>query len=228
MTMTTLGDSRSGSPRNGAPNLAATLERIEARLEGLERALAPVAELTTQGPAIAATLGDIIDEQTVRLGDFERRVRALSETLEHLSRPQTMASLRQVVEIAENAPNLIATLADITDELMAEAEGEGLDLTHIGDDGRRLLIGLLKLATSPELRSLMDSGMLDPRTLESLGTVAKTLVEANETEPPRVGLFGAMRALSDEDTQRAVGFLLRVAQSFGRALKRERKSLPAG
>src|SRR5690606_38418697 len=104
----------------------------------------------------------------------------------------------------------------------------GLDLTHIGDSVTRLLIGLLKLTTSPEWRALMSSGMLDPRALESLGTVAKTLIAANETEPPRVGMLGAMRALGDPDTQRAVGLLLRIASGFGRTLKRERKSLPSG
>ncbi len=226
---TTLGDSaRSGSPRSGAADLAATLERIEARLDRLERALAPVAELTAKGPALAATVGDILDEQAVRLGDFERRVQSLGDTLERLTRPQTMTSLRQVIDLAENAPNLVATMTDIMDELMAEAEKQGLDLTHIVDDGGRLLIGLLKLTTSAELRALTSSGMLDPRALESLGTVAKTLIEANETEPPRVGMLGAIRALSDSDTQRALGFLLRVARGFGRTLKRDRKSLPSG
>ncbi|MBC7172697.1 MAG: DUF1641 domain-containing protein [Polyangiaceae bacterium] len=228
---TTLGDQgRSGSPRvgAGAADLAATLERIEARLERLERTLAPMAELTAQGPALAATVGDILDEQAARLGDVERRAQSLGDTLERLTRPQTLASLRQVIDIAENAPNLVATVTDIMDETMAEAERQGLDLTHIVDDSKRLLFGLLKVTTSPELRALISSGMLDPRALESLGTVATTLIDANETEPPRVGMLGAMRALSDADTQRALGFLLRVARGFGRTLKRERKSLPSG
>src|SRR5690606_6118852 len=130
-------------------------------------------------------------------------------------------------DLAENAPHLVATVADIVDETMAEAAEDGLDLTHIVDDGKRLLFGLLRVTTSPELRALLDSGMLDPRALHSLGSVAEPRAEASESGPPRVGLLGAMRALSAPDTQRALGFLLRIASAFGRTLKREAKALPS-
>ncbi|MCA9616104.1 MAG: DUF1641 domain-containing protein [Sandaracinus sp.] len=206
-------------------DLAATLARIDARLERLERRLAPITELAEHAPALAATVGDIVDERAAQLGDVEDRVGALFDLLERLTRPQTLASLRQVVDLAESAPNLVATAVDVFDEVMAEASREGLDLTHLVDDSKRLAMGLLRLTTSPELRALMTSGMLDPRALTTLGSVARTVVEANETEPPKVGMFGAVRALGNDDVQRAVGFLLRVAGGFGRSLRREDKRL---
>jgi len=212
--------------RAAAPDLAATLARIDARLERLERSLAPWSALAEHAPALAATVGDIV-ERAAQLGDVEDRVKGLGDLLERLTRPQTLASLRRVVDVAESAPDLVATAADVFDELMLEASREGLDLTHLVDDTKRLAMGLLRLTTSPELRALMGSGMLDPRALTTLGSVARTVVEANETEPPRVGMFGAVRALGSEDVQRALGFLLRVAGGFGRSLRREDKRLGA-
>lgn len=227
MSTTTTASPTRVSATSGANgvDLAATLARIEARLERLERGLAPITALADQVPAITATVGDIVDERAAQLGDVEGRVQALGDLLERLTRPSTLASLRRVVDVAESAPALVATFTDVMDELMQEAATDGLDLTHLVDDGKRLLLGLLRLTTSPELRALMSSGMLDPRALTTLGSVARTVVEANETEPPRVGMFGAVRALGNEDVQRALGFLLRVAGGFGRSLRREDKRL---
>ena len=138
--------------------------------------------------------------------------------IERLSRPQTLASLRELVDIAENAPGLAATFTDMFDEVMAGAAEEGLELSQVFDNLKRLLFGLLKLTTSPELRALLDSKMLDPRALMSLGQVAQALVQVADREPPRVGMLGALRALSNQDVQRALGFLLQLAAGFGRSL----------
>ncbi|HJL00942.1 MAG TPA: DUF1641 domain-containing protein [Polyangiaceae bacterium LLY-WYZ-15_(1-7)] len=224
MTMTSVA---AGKKPNGSPpaDLHTTLRRIDERLARLEAALEPVAELTAQAPALVATAGDIADEWASDLGDVDERVRALGDVLERLTRPQTLASLRKVVDLAESAPDLIATLGDVLDETMAEAAEQGLELTHLVDDAKRLTIGLLKLTTSPELRALLDSGMLDPKALMTLGAAARSVANASDVEPPKVGLFGAMRALRDGDVQRAVGFVLKVAGGFGQSLRRTDKRL---
>lgn len=212
-------------PRSSSADLPTALRRIEERLDQIERTLAPLETLSREAPKLLATLGDIGDEWARRLGDTDARVTALSEMAERLTRPQTLETLTHLVDLAEAAPQIVATLGDVFDETMSEAADQGLELTRLADDSKRLAIGLLKLTTSPELRALLDSGMLDPRALYTLGSAARAVADANEVEPPRVGLLGAMRALRDQDTQRALGFVLRVAESFGRALRRESKQL---
>lgn len=220
MASTTGGDpSKGGSAGGGAADLGAVLRRIDARLARLEEAVAPAAALSGEVPKMVATFTDVVDEKAAQIGDLELRVAALTDVVERLSRPQTLASLRKLVDIAENAPGLVATFTDVMDEVMAEAGEEGLQLSQVVDDSKRLLFGLLKLTTSPELRGLLDSGMLDPRALESLGQVAHALVQVRERPVPRVGLFGAVRALGRGEVQSAVGFLLQVAASFGETLE---------
>ncbi len=84
---------------------------------------------------------------------------------------------------------------------------------------------MMLLRVAPRVHQLLDSGMLDERTIRTLGGMGKAMAEANEVEPPEVGLFGAMRAMRDIDIKRAVGFALRVGVGFGRTLKRESKRL---
>lgn len=227
------GSAASRASGDGSGGLEEVLARIDARLARLEEAMAPVAELGREAPKMLATVTDVVDDKAAQLGDVEHRLTALSDVVERLSRPQTLASLRKLVDIAENAPGLLATFTDVVDELMAEAGEDGLELAQVVEDSKRLLFGLLKLTTSPELRGLLDSGMLDPRALESLGQVAHALVQVREGAVPRVGLFGTVRALGRGDVQRAVGFLLEVAGSFGRTLEGaasggEPRKLPSG
>ncbi len=214
-------------PKSAAPagTIQSSLHDIEARLERLERALQPLEGLAHQAPAMVATVGDITDEWAKRLGDMEARVSALTQLVERLTRPQTIQTLGHLVDLAEDAPNLVATMGDVLDETMADAAAQGLELTHVADDAKRLLFGLLKLTTSKELRALLDSGMLDPKALQTLGMAAQAVAAASDHEPPKVGMFGALKALRGDDTQRALGFLLDVAVGFGRALKRETKRL---
>lgn len=219
--------SASSTPSPGGAELSAVLARIDARIANLERVLAPAGELSANASNALATLIDAIDEKAAKLGDLEGRLAAVGDVIERLSRPRTMGSLRNVVDLAENAPGLVATFVDVVDEAMAEAGAQGLELAQVVDNARRLLLGLLRLTTSPELRALLDSGMLDPRALESLGQVASALVRARQGAAAPVGMLGALRALGNPDVQRALGLVLQVAANFGRALGEPEPASPS-
>lgn len=202
--------------QDDAPDLAATLARIEARLERIERATAPAAELSRELPNVLATVVDTLDEKAEQLGDVEQRLQALGGVLERLTRPQTLAAVQQLVDVAEQAPALLAIFVDVADELMDGIAAEGVELTHLGDDARALLVGLIK--NSSGLRALLESDALDARALGTLGDVASALAEVSGRPATRVGALGLLRALGQQDVQRALGFLLQLAQSFGRRL----------
>ena len=215
------------APLSGGGDIASTLRRIEQRLARLEATLAPVEELVSNSEATIATVGDIFDEQARAIGNVDIRLRALGEILERLTRPKTLETLAGLVDIAEEAPNIAATLGDIADEVIAEAAKDGLDTTHLLGQAKKLVFGLLRVTVSPELDALLSSGMLDPKALKVLGYTARAVADAAEKESPQVGLFGAMGRLGDPDVKTAVGFLLQVAGSLGRTLKRNKNRLSA-
>lgn len=68
-------------------------------------------------------------------------------------------------------------------------------------------------------KALIAPGMLEPRTVRGLGTIGRSAAQSyDETEsqshPPRqLGVFGRMREVKDPDVNRALDFLLRVAES---------------
>ncbi|MEM1416528.1 MAG: DUF1641 domain-containing protein [Myxococcota bacterium] len=226
MTMTTYARPGAGEDTPARTrSLEETVARLDDRLERIERTLEPIAKLSVEAPRLGATVGDMADAWAAEVGDADQRLLGLQQVLERVTRPGTLASLRAALDMAEEAPRMLATFTDIADETVAEAAEHGIEPHRLVEDTKQLVFGLLKLTTSPELRALRESGMLDPQALHTLGLAAQAVAHASETEPPKLGLFGAARAMKDGDVQRAVGFTLRLARGFGRALRREAKRL---
>ena len=204
---TTPGETRS--------DLEATLRRIETRLERLEQALDPITQATAAAPALSSTAVDVLDDWANQHGDLDERLRTLSELLERITRPEALAPLMMMVEFSEQAKPTIATVTDIVDETMSRAAAEGMEIERLVESSKNAVLKLAQLATAREVQALLDSGMLDPAALSTLGMTARAVADASDAPAPRVGLFGAFRAAQQPSVQRALGFLLRVAEKLG-------------
>ncbi len=199
-------------------DLETTLRRIEARLARLEQTLDPIHKATTAAPALTSTAVDVLDDWANQHGDLDERLRTLSELLERITRPEALAPLMMVVELTENAKPAVATITDIIDETMARAAADGMEIERLVESSKNAVLKLAQLATAREVQALLDSGMLDPAALSTLGMTARAVADASEEPAPRVGLFGAIRAAGQPSVQRALGFLIRVAENLGENL----------
>jgi hypothetical protein len=203
------------NPHDNTPDLEATLRRIDARLARLEQALDPIAQATAAAPALTSTAVDVIDDWANQHGDLDERLRTLSELVERMTRPEALAPLMMAVELSEQAKPAIATVTDIVDETMARAASEGMEIERLVESSKNAVLKLAQLATSREVQALLDSGMLDPAALSTLGMTARAVADASEEPAPQVGMFGALRAARQPSVQRALGFLIRVAEKLG-------------
>jgi len=208
----------STSPGENWSELEATLRRIEARLERLEQAIEPLTEVTAAAPALTSTAIDVLDDWAKQHGDLDTRLRTLSELLERMTRPEALAPLMMVVELSEQAKPAVATFTDIVDETMARAASEGMEIERLVESSKNAILKLAHLATAHEVQALLDSGMLDPAALSTLGMTARAVADASSEPAPRMGLLGALRAARQPSVQRALGFLIRVAENVGENL----------
>ena len=218
MEPTTAPAAGSNTSGETGSDLEATLRRIDMRLSRLEQTLEPIAEATSAAPALTSTAVDVLDDWANQHGDLDMRLRTISELLERMTRPEALAPLMMMVELSEQAKPTIATLTDIVDETMARAAAEGMEVERLVESSKNAVLKLAQLATSREVQALLDSGMLDPAALSTLGMTARAVADASEEPAPRVGMFGALRAAGKPPVQRALGFLLRVAENLGENL----------
>jgi len=201
-------------------------------------ALTRVASLTPQveyalnalaaGPEMLEEALDMIRSRAAESGhtvhDLNRRAAASAEALLALSEPKVLETLTGLLPLLPPLRGTLTQLADRAGRIDLEP------LVMLGEaavdpEVTRALTELVKLA--PNLAPALASLPIQPRTLAILRNLNQA-VESAATQPAQVGLFGAMRSMSNPKVQRALGFLLTVAEQLGEHLEQAPKQLGSG
>lgn len=222
-----------------APDLAATLLRIDERLARVERALDAMSAAKASAPGAIAAVVDTMDDLARRAQergiDLDARLASGLAMVERLTDPKTQRALQQLLDLAESGPKLVGAIVDTADSLAERAHGMGIDI----DDRLRVLARVLERLTAPEalaaveallakvdsLKAVLASGILDPTALATVATAGDALAKAANAAPAPMGLWTAFRASGDPEVQTALGFLVRFAHAFGADLREPPKQL---
>jgi len=215
------------------PETVDVLSTLIDRLDQLE-AVARLAEDVPDATMVAVdTIDDALTRAAARGVVVDERAREGLMLLEKMTEPDTAAALGAVLDraehlerlsaLAEEVPDVIATVVDILDTEYAEAARNGHDPEQLLRQTFSSLSRLSELFQSDEFEALLDSGVLDPEALQAVGSLGSALVEsqkaAQRDEIPSRGVFGLLGALRDPDVQRAVGFITTFAKKFGQNLR---------
>ena len=133
-----------------------------ARLAKLEQLI----DLADQLEPTLTTGVDIFDSLHVKLADrgvvIDERARALAELGLELTEPARIEQLRRLLDLADQAEPMVATVTDIADNLIEKMQERGIDL-H--DRGARML-SLVELATRPRHITAFQTMLDNPALLE--------------------------------------------------------------
>lgn len=219
------------------PAMLDSLELIADRADRLEKTL----ETLDQLPGQAAMLADITDtylQEAAQNGvHVDDRLRTLARIAGKATHPNILNALEKLVDhgddferavdLLDDLPDSIAMAVDVVDEFIARASENGMDvveLTRVVATGGHQLAQFVQ---GPEFRMLLESGVLNPSAIETVGQVGDALASTKSSGPSAgVGFFGLMGAMRDDDVQRALGFAVEFGRRFGKALTHGRKQLP--
>jgi len=223
--------------RTGVP----TDQRVDALVDTLVRATEPrtldtLQRLLDQADALEGFLGmtlDMGDDVIARLGrdghDPEQRIAGLLRLVERLAEPRFVAlahkvldradSLEQLMDVALAAPDTVGMMLDVWDEMLMQAEAEGLELDLLLDRTIQVILRAGRLAGSDELQELIDSYVLDPGAVQVISGAANALAETRSEPAGKAGMFKALGALSDPRIQTALDFAIRFGRRFGDTLE---------
>ena len=224
--------------------ILAKLESIERRLDGIERRVEErQGASSTAAPGVssddllatAAMAGDTFDEEVSRLAargiDVDARAKAAIGLLEKATDERVLTALGEIVarvealeqaaELVADGPNLAAMVADIMDDEVRRAMGDGVCVDTCLRNGLHAILFLGQRVSETELEALgelLRSDLLHHRTLDVLGRMTCSIVSATEQPTGSVGPFGALKRLGNPDARRATAFLLEFLRLFGAAL----------
>ncbi len=186
-----------------------------------------------------ATGVDVIDEKVasaVESGiDVDARLTGLGHLLEKLSEPANVAALcgildslpqlAQLAKLADEMPNIMATIGDVLDSHQQRCAAQGIDVEKAITNGVHAALFLGSQVDREHLQrigDLLGSDVLNPHAVNVVDNAAKSLTNAQqnvcETTPKRIGIFGLLGALRNPEIQRSLAFAVQFGKCFGKNL----------
>ncbi len=216
------------------PKITELLMHLSVRIDSLERSLANIEGITKKLPVVMAITTDSIDEyyrNAINSGiDIEERCKKVGEMLVQITDPKKIDTLSQIIKKMdtltllqkqfERVPDILAMIVDSFDELYTNAERSGIDFESIVKQGKDTALKINELLKSDELKTLMNSGILNPMAVNIVAQAGCALAECKEDHPKKLGILGMIKALGNCDVQCALGFLINFSKRFGRLLKK--------
>ena len=185
------------------PTVEERLERIERILEG--SGLALLGEMRV-GPLLEGNLALLAEPKNLRLLSILDRYVEQADALEKLA--ETLEKLDQ---------SGVLELAGEVSETLVENLGQLMEPRNL-----RLISHLGKLT---DVLALVDPNMAGMMTELFIESLTEVFPKEKLRNPPRVGLAGLLRALSDPEIQKGLGVVLEllrvVARTFDKAKAKE-------
>ena len=209
-----------------------TLAHISHRLDSLEKSASKIESIAEKLPGAISITADSVDEfysNAVYSGiDMEGRLKNGLKLLVQLTEPKTMNTLslllskidnlKSLLQDLESLPNMVAIIVDSFDEMYKNSAQKGIDIESLVRQASDTVLSLNDLLKSDELKALMNSGVLNPKTVSMVGQAGCALADCKDDQPKRLGIMGLLKAIGNHDLQRAVGFLVRFGKRFGQLL----------
>ncbi|GIM47628.1 hypothetical protein DNHGIG_31770 [Collibacillus ludicampi] len=167
-----------------------------------------------KGAVVEAPIDQLLVEKLADPQTIEKLVRLLDK-LEHVTFLLDMLEnfLRRGPEIADSINDLVVTLRESLSKPEYVSRFE-LAFTAV----RRMQ----EFLDSPQVQELFKSDVLDVRSVQMLGKVSRSMIQAStetaQTGIKRVGLLGLMRTLGDPEVQPALNFVLNFARHISKEL----------
>lgn len=204
------------------------LQKIDARLARLEDKMEKTPQMAMDGMAI---IGDSIDEkfnpQTENGLNNLAKVEKAQKLLDQLTDDETLDSIQVLLENLKHVSPIVSKLkmaedgvsifADSFDEFFNYAMKEGVDIENLSNQFKIFSQLFIKALDSGAFTNLMDSGVLDLRSIETVGAVGRSMAVSCEARG-EAGPIKVLTSLMDRDVQKSLGFLLTFAKHFGRNL----------
>lgn len=189
------------------------LDRMEARLDGLQGTLQLLETLSAKAPTLieaAATTATWGWEQAEANGiDPIASGMAAAEIAIEAGKPASIATVKRLLAQQET---LNKTL-DTVDKLQKDGT-----LDVLVEHGATLAPRLAQLVRSPAYTRLVDQALTESAPMDVVGAATTALVETRQAGFAPLGLFGQLGMLMDADVQKAIGFTLAVAKRLGQKL----------
>ena len=188
-----------------------------------------------------ATGADFVDETVTKAAiggvDVEPRISSLLGLLLQVTEPENMKALQTLInrlpqlaeltKLADDVPNLIASLGDVFDDFQQRCVADGINLECSMVNGLHAALWLgcqIDKEDLSRLGELLKSDILSRESIEVIANTANALSTAQKdsasgAQRQRIGMFGLMGVLGNPEVQKAVAFAAKFGEEFGKNME---------
>lgn len=185
-----------------------------------------------------ATGADFVDEKASVAAehdvDLDARFESLMSLLQTVTQPETMAALNglvqrlpqllQLAKLADEIPNIIASLGDVADDYQQRCDRNGIDLEKSLANGLHAALFLSTHVDKDDLErlgELLKSEIFSHNAISVISNAANSLSSAQQNAcqsetPKRVGLLGLIGLMRKPDIQKSIAFAAKFGECFGK------------
>ncbi len=207
----------------------------ESKSQTIDQVLFERMGVTVEDAVAAGT--DVVDEKlasALQSGiDVDARLTGVGHLIEKISEPSTLAALAKLIdclpqlaklaEVADEIPNIVATVGDVLDNHQQRCSQQGIDVEKAISNGLQAAL-LLGSQVEPEqvqrIADLLTSDAFNQPTINVVDNAAQSLAHAQQAvaESPSagVGMLGLLSALRDPEIQRSLAFAVEFGKCFGK------------
>ena len=204
-------------------------------------------DFADQAPGLLSMTVDVLDDgikQAHQKGiNIDERLNTALDIAEKLTAPQMLEKLDKVLQLADQAPGLLSMTVDILDDGIKQTHQKGINI----DERLNTALDIAEKLTAPQMLEKLDKvlqladqapGLLSMTVdilddeyrkagligidfyalSEMTAKTSQALSKSRQLSPPKIGLWGLMRALNDSDRQKAMGFLMEFLKQLGHQL----------
>lgn len=205
------------------------LDRLESRVDSIEN---EKLGLVNDGLSILSdSVDDHFNPQNPNGLNNLDKINKVQKIMSNLTSDDTLKALTQMSENLKNIADLtvkvqqtedvISIMLDSFDDFFQKAMEQGLDIEDFMSNLKRFSFLMLDAFESGAFNELMDSGILDPSSIKTVGALGKSMATSGKMKNS-AGPVSLVSAIFNPEIQRSLGFLLTFATHFGRSLKSQR------
>lgn len=214
------------------PEVVAAINRLLDRIDALENTVDALNRAVKEGPALAAIATDAVDEAMQRAANngvsVEERVQNALVIAEKVTDKPAVDTLSKAMDLAKEAPGLVAMMADMFDDTVRNAAQSGIDVEARVKSTLQLAVQLTEPKTMNALQSALMMAAEAPEFMAMVADMFDAHVhrvsnEGIDIEARIKGLLSLIGKVTDPGTTKALESVLgkeavQIVGALGNAL----------
>lgn len=207
-----------------------SLTRLENKIDSIESRLTRLDHIQSEATLAATSIVNSIDTKIAQSNELRWQAAEAADEIkrsfEQISLVELVSSINKIItalpEIErglskiENINHFIATTTNSFDDSIAQLNSQGFDVHEFQSNLAEVVKKLSKVIEDGSFKKFLDSGIIDPSSIEIIGQVGKSLAESHSKTVVKPQFVSFIKGFKDQNIRYTIRFFIEFCRSLGK------------